>query len=198
MGTKRGGFSPSLLVGVIVMLDISEEFRQEAERILRWRNLWNLIPMWTNVFYMPERIYEYNPTLFVCWNKLSQKYEIHSIAGGPNVSSREAVLDFDELDVRALYYLWERDIRVHGVDIFRRIEESQRRAQERRKKAFENHVQALARETRNIFRHLSYGFTEYTVPKRGEIRYNIWKMKAGVSHANDTWRNSGASGFFNP
>lgn len=172
---------------------IPEDVRQEAERILRWRNQWNLIPMWTNVFYMPERIYEYNPTLFVCWNKLSQKYEIHSTVGGPNVSSREAVLDFEELDVRTLYYLWERDIRVHGMNIFRRIEESQRRAEERRRKAFERHVQAVARETRNIFRKLSYGFTEYTVPKRGEVRYDIWSSKAGVSHANDAGRDFGAS-----
>lgn len=144
--------------------------QEQAEIILRWRNLWHLIPIWTNVYYVPERVNEYNPNYFICLNTMSGKYEVHSVAGGPNVNSRECVLEFEELDVRTLYFLWEQDLRVHGWDIFRRIEASEQRARERKWRDFRNHIQAVARETRPIFSKLADGIDIYNVPTRGPIR----------------------------
>ena len=142
--------------------------------ILRWRNMWNLIPIWTNVYFIPERVNEYNPNYFVCLNTITQGFEIHSIAGGPNVNSREVALEFDELDVRTLYFLQQNDLRVHGRDIFRRIEASEERARMRKKRDFSNWVQSVARETRTAFKNLSYG-----LEMKGN--YRIAPVKGGTT-----------------
>lgn len=136
---------------------INQRVKEEAEIILRWRNLHHLKLVETNVYYIPERVNEYNPNFFIVFNSMTQKYEVHSIAGGPNCVSRECEVPDDELDARLLQFLWEQDIRVHGWDLFRRIEASEERARERRRKQFSNWVQSVGRETRTMFARDSWG-----------------------------------------
>lgn len=130
---------------------MDQRFKNEVEVILRWRNVHHLIPMYTNLYHIPERVYEYNSNLFVVFNKWDQKYEIHSIEHGPGMNSRQCQLEFDELDIRTLHYIWKNDLRVHGWAIFDRIEKSEEDAKKRKAKQYRSDVNAIARETRHIF-----------------------------------------------
>ena len=153
---------------------MDDRIKNQAEIILRWRNLYHLVPIYSNVYDIPERVNAYNPNFFIVFNRLTQKYEVHSIAGGPNVCSRECEVPDSELDVRLLYFLWEQDIRIHGWDIFRRIEASEERARVRKKKQFSNWLQSVARETRTMFARDSWGGGHVQFPsaaiKEKEVR----------------------------
>lgn len=132
-------------------------YKNEAEKILRWRNLHHLKPVWSDVFGIAKRVYEYCNDFFVVFNTRTQKYEIHSIAGGPNVNSKELDIPYDELDSRTLDHIWRQDIRVHGKEIFRRIERQEEEYRKRKEKEFRDEVNTLARDTRHIFRRAALG-----------------------------------------
>lgn len=130
---------------------MDERFKHEVETILRWRNLNHLKPMYTNLYHIPERVYEYNKNLFVVFNTWDQKYEIHSIEQGPKMNSRQVQLEFDDLDCRALQYIWENDLRVHGQAIFDRLDKEEEDFKKRKDRQYRSDVNAIARETRHIF-----------------------------------------------
>lgn len=157
---------------------MDQSFRNQVEIILGWRNLHHLKPLFTSMHHIPERVYEYNSNLFVVFNTQDQKYEIHSIEQGPGANSRQCQLEYDELDVRTLHFIWENDLRVHGWAIFDRIEKSEQDAKARKNKQFRNDTNAWARETQSLFaRDLGWG-------DGGKLQFQVAlkpkKMEAGV------------------
>lgn len=155
---------------------MNDTYINEAEKILRWRNLHHLKPIWSDVFNIAKRVYEYSNNLFVVFNTKTQKYEIHSIANGPGANSKEMDIPYDELDTRTLDRIWWQDIRVHGEEIFKRLDRQAEEYKKRKEKEFRDEVNALARDTRTIFKRASYGTDDklhhYMGGVKGETKRN--------------------------
>lgn len=109
-----------------------------------------LVPIFSHVYDMPRRIKEYDSSFFVVFNKNRQKYEIHSL-DYPDNDTLSCTVPYDELDVRALYHIYDNDLRVHGSEIFRRIERSERLAEQRQERERRNWLHAVAKETQSMF-----------------------------------------------
>jgi hypothetical protein len=127
---------------------MKESFKQKAREVLG--NKTYLEPMFTSCYDIPRRVYDYDNSFFVVFNHNTKKYEIHCV-DYPEGNTKSMTIPFPTLDVRTLYHLWENDIRVHGKDIFRRIEEGEERARKRQEREHKNHVESFAREFQSEF-----------------------------------------------
>lgn len=126
---------------------MKEKKRQEILTRLQYRPFLHLVEK--SVYDIPKRIEEYDPDMFVVFNAVKQKYELHSIQYPGDTF--QTTFPFDELDVRALRHVWENDLSVHGREIFRRIEQGEEKAKKAKLREFKNWVQATASETKSMF-----------------------------------------------
>lgn len=108
-----------------------------------------LIAMFDSALDMPQRIQEYREHFFVCYNRVADKFEIHSLDQEGDTYC--ATVPFRELDRRTLIYLWQNDIRVHGKDLIRRIDEANEKMQKTKQKDFRSFTHDFAREHRSLF-----------------------------------------------
>jgi uncharacterized protein YheU (UPF0270 family) len=128
----------------------------QHEVTLRTEKRSYLIPIFSHVYDIPKRVNEYDESFFVVFNKNNQKYEIHSL-DYPGDSTISCTIPYEELDSRTLDHLWENDIRVHGTEIFKRIElaeEKMRIRKDRERKKFDidfakEHQSAFAKDAWN-------------------------------------------------
>jgi uncharacterized protein YheU (UPF0270 family) len=109
-----------------------------------------LIPIFSHVHDIPRRVFQYDASFFVVFNKNNQKYEIHSL-DYPGDSTISCTIPYDELDSRTLDHLWENDIRVHGTEIFKRIELAEEKARIRKERERKNMDIAFAKEHQSAF-----------------------------------------------
>jgi hypothetical protein len=123
-------------------------YQQEVYRRIERRPY--LLPIFDHVFDIPKRVYEYDHSFFVVFNKNSQKYEIHSL-DYPGEQTHSCSIPYPELDERALHHLWENDIRVHGEEIFKRIEISEEKARIRAEREQKNFRKDFAIEHQSAF-----------------------------------------------
>lgn len=121
-------------------------FKREVRHKLEGQT--HLLPLFGSVYNIPERLFEYNPSLFICFNADTQRYELHSI---DQEMSFAAVLPYRDLDARTLRWVWMNDIRVHGTAIFDRIQKNEEKAERQREREFSNWVQSIGRETASLF-----------------------------------------------
>lgn len=98
---------------------------------------------------IPKRVEEYDEDMFVVFNSLKQKYEIHSIQYPGETF--QMTIPYNELDVRTLQHLWENDLSVHGKNIFRKIERDEAKMKKDKDREFKNWVQGVASETKSMF-----------------------------------------------
>lgn len=108
-----------------------------------------LIPLFDHTLNIPQRLYEYDSSLFLCFNVHTQRYEVHSLDQVGD--SYCATLPYRDLDARALRWVWKNDIRVHGKEIFNRIDKSQEDFEKAKERQFRNWVQDIGSETRSLF-----------------------------------------------
>lgn len=112
-----------------------------------------LIPIFSHVHDIPRRVYDYDSSFFMVFNKHNQKYEIHSL-DYPGNDTQSCTIPYENLDQRTLEHLWLNDIRVHGDEIFKRLEraeEKERIRAERKRKNFDidfakEHQSAFAKD----------------------------------------------------
>lgn len=126
---------------------MKERKRVEVLHRLQYRPFLFLVEQ--SVYDIPKRIEEYDPDMFVVFNSLKQKYELHSIQYPGDTF--QLTFPYPELDVRALRHLWENDISVHGKNIFRRMEQGEEKAKKAKDREFRNWVQSMAGETKSMF-----------------------------------------------
>jgi hypothetical protein len=124
------------------------DFYYKQEIRLKMEGQHHLHPLFSSVYNIPERLYEYNNALFVCFNSETQRYELHSLE---QPVSFAAVLPYKDLDARSLRWIWNNDIRVHGKAIFERIEKSEEQAEKQKKREFHNWAESVAKETQSLF-----------------------------------------------
>lgn len=117
---------------------------------LKIQNRPNLVPIFSQALNIPERVYEYDKSFFVCFNKRNQKYEIHSLEY-PEGQTISVTVPYPELDARAIEHIRYNDIRVRGDEIFRRLEIAEEREQRRRERERKNFTRDFASEYRSEF-----------------------------------------------
>lgn len=153
-------------------------FEREVEARLDGRP--HLLPLFDHVLRIPQRVWEYRPTLFVVINAIRNlekamgvpaedltrvpqgilpRYgawlEIHDLAQPGNTHA--LTVPYGALDARILRDLWQSDIRVRGDLVFREIDRHNERLEESRRRAQRNVAGALARESRLAFANASWG-----------------------------------------
>lgn len=107
-----------------------------------------LIPVFTSDQNIPERLYDYNSRLFICFNRVDQRYEVHNL---DQEDSYCATLPYRDLDVRSIRWIWQNDIRVHGKDIFHRIERQEEQREKQKERDYKNWIHDVASETQSMF-----------------------------------------------
>lgn len=106
-----------------------------------------LTPMFTSHHDIPEQVYAYNPSLFLCYNNVEDRIELHSL---DQEISFCASLPYKKLDQRTMRWMWTNDIRVHGKELMRRLDQGEadfHKAKERERK---NWIEDVAKETRTM------------------------------------------------
>lgn len=122
-------------------------FEQQALEKVQYRP--RLIPLFNHTLNIPQRLYEYDPSLFICFNRQTQRYEVHSL--DQEGDSYCATLPYKDLDARTLRWVWKNDIRMHGDAIFKRIEKSEEDFQKSKERERHNWIEDLASDTQSLF-----------------------------------------------
>lgn len=113
-----------------------------------------LKPIFSNVFCIPERLRRNDPNLFVVFNSLTDKYEIHSLENKGNSFSLQ--VPFEELDARIEEFVKKYDLRRHGRKIFYEIETKNKGLEQASKRERVNDIRNLADELHKPIRKLAY------------------------------------------
>lgn len=126
--------------------------REEIKRRLWGKHYLRVLE--TSAYQIPERLYEYDPDLFVVFNIRSQKYEIHSLANKGNTHC--VTVPWDQLDVRAIELFAKGDQRRRSFkEIIREIDEYNEKLERRHEKYRRDELNAMAREVRPVFKRLA-------------------------------------------
>lgn len=123
------------------------DFERQVLEKIQYRP--RLIPMMDHTLNIPQRLYDYHPSLFMCFNTHTQRYELHSL--DQEGDSFCATSPYKDLDARTLRWVWKNDIRVHGKDIFLRIEKSQEDYKKRKDREHKNWIEDVGKETQSLF-----------------------------------------------
>lgn len=120
----------------------------------RLRGKPHLIPVFSSVYSIPERLYEYDSSMFVVWNVTERRYEIHCLDHVGDTFGMP--VPYYELDSRIVERVKRSDLRLHGRDIFRQIDENNERLERSRERQRRNDINAAAREMAPAFRKLAW------------------------------------------
>ena len=114
----------------------------------------HLIPVFSSVYSIPERLQEYDRSMFVVWNIIEQRYEIHCLDHIGDTFGM--TVPFFELDARAIRRVMRSDLRTRGRDIFREIDEENERLEHSQERVRRNEINAAAREMAPYFRKMAW------------------------------------------
>jgi hypothetical protein len=109
-----------------------------------------LFPIFSHIYDIPRRVRDYDPSFFVVFNKNNQKYEVHSL-DYPGDNTLSLTVPYEELDIRTLHHIYKNDIRVHGDEIFKRLELQEEKARIRKERETKNFTRDFAIEHQNAF-----------------------------------------------
>jgi len=123
--------------------------RFEAEVRERLKGRPHLKPIFSDVHDIARRLREeVDDTLFIVWNSLRQRYEVHCLEHWPDTYAW--AVPFDRLDARVVRLAKRNNLRVRGRDIFREVDEHNRKLEESALRQFRNDVVAAAIESRGL------------------------------------------------
>jgi hypothetical protein len=108
-----------------------------------------LTAVFTSTHDIPEQIYDYDNDLFIVYNNVKDKYELHSLQ--QEVDSYCMTVPFKQLDVRFMRWMWKNDIRVHGNDLMREMDHNEDEYKKMREREQKNWIEAVAKETQSMF-----------------------------------------------
>lgn len=151
-------------------------FQQEVEG--RLLGLVHLLPVFSSVWQVPQRLREYDPDLYVVINTIRHLqrargekpqpppqgvlpiwgawYEVHSLAQPPDRDLVKSVR-YGALDARILREVWQDDLRQRGDRVFREVDEHNARVEAEAQRALQNDAAAIARETHRAFARAAWG-----------------------------------------
>lgn len=102
----------------------------------------------SNVYFIPERLKEIDPSLFVVWNNKEGRIEIHSTENKGNTFYM--TVPFNELDSRTINHV-KRNIKLREEGMLNHIEEYNRKLEEKSDKSRRNMTKDIVNETRWYF-----------------------------------------------
>ena len=117
----------------------------------------HLKPVYTHVFNIPERLKFNDRNLFVVFNMITERYEIHSLVNKGN--SFSLTVPYERLDARVEDYVRKYDIRRHGRKIFRDIDEHNEMIEREIIRDRRNRAEGLASELHKPMRRLAWEVT---------------------------------------
>lgn len=123
---------------------------KRADIIWKTDGIPHLEPIFHDVNDIVGRVNEYDDSFFLVFNKEIGKFEIHSLLY-PKGQTKELTIPYDRLDARTLRHLWKNDIRVHGKEIFKRMEKQEEQYQARKEREQKNWLNDIAREMQFYF-----------------------------------------------
>ena len=110
--------------------------------------------METSAYQIPERVRTFGDDLFVVFNSVRQKYEIHSTE---NIGSTHCFsVHLDQLDCRVLDMVREYDIRTRGKQVFRDMERHNERLERLEHQRRQNELRDAAMDARSAFAKLAW------------------------------------------
>lgn len=116
-----------------------------------------LKPVYTHIYNIPERLRHNDRNLFVVFNSITQRYEIHSLANRGN--SLSLTVPFEELDARIEDFVRKYDIRRHGRKIYRDIDDHNEQLEKSIERDRRNRAECLADELYKPVRRLAWEVT---------------------------------------
>jgi hypothetical protein len=100
---------------------------------------------------VPEAIDEYDPNMFICFNRLNHSYEVHSLANKGDTHTMS--IPWETLDQRVIELVWRKDQKKHSLkSIIADMERHNREIDERRDRNRKNEIYSIASETRTVFK----------------------------------------------
>mgnify|MGYP001269110300 FL=1 len=120
----------------------------------RLRGKPHLIPVFSNVFDIPERLREYGENLFVVFNTKKQYFEIHSLANIGNTFCFTVPLG--ELDARTLYLVRKNNLKTRGKEIFREIDEYNERLEKANQNRRKDEIRDVAEKVHPAYKKLGW------------------------------------------
>jgi hypothetical protein len=127
---------------------MKQRFKEEVMRRIEKRPY--LHPVFSHIYDIPRRVNQYDPSFFIVFNQRNQKYEVHSL-DYPGDNTISCTIPHEELDERTLHHIWLNDIRVHGKEIFRRLEWAEQKREMKKEKELQNFTRDFAKEHQNAF-----------------------------------------------
>lgn len=121
--------------------------KENIYHLLRGRP--HLSPVFSSALNIPERVKAYDADLFIVFNMNNERFEVHSYDAGE--TSYNATLPFKSLDARTIRYIRKNDIRVHGMKIYDRINQSEERHKKSKEKKEKDFVRDFAAEFQSEF-----------------------------------------------
>lgn len=110
----------------------------------RLRGKPHLLPLYSNVYHIPERLRSYDDSIFVVFNTKKQRYEVHCLS---NYGDTFAFLTpFKELDARTITFYHKTNLRTRGRKIFDEMEEHNEELRRRNERAKSNEQEAIAKD----------------------------------------------------
>lgn len=105
----------------------------------------------TSVLSIPERLEQYDPNMFICFNCLLQEYEVHSLRNRGDTHSLS--IPWPDLDQRTLDLVARRDLNRRPLRaIIKEIDDHNDAIERDRQRQRSRDLNAIAREVRPIFR----------------------------------------------
>ena len=101
---------------------------------------------------IPERLEEYDPNMFICYNSLIPEYQVHSLRNREG-NTFALSIPWPDLDQRTLELVSRRDQNRRPLkDIVREIDEHNEAIDKAKDRKRSNDLNAIARETRSVFK----------------------------------------------
>lgn len=107
-----------------------------------------LTAVFSSTLNIPNRLHEYNERLFICYNNVSERFEVHSL---DQEFSFCAELPYKKLDARTLRWIWKNDVRVHGKALMDELEQNLQNSEKAKDREYRNWIEAVGKETKSMF-----------------------------------------------
>jgi len=102
---------------------------------------------------------EVDETLFVCWNTLYDRFEVHSLDHFPTTYAW--TVPFNRLDERTIKRARRNNIRMRGQEIFREVDEANEKLERSLARKAANDFESAAKEIRSQFAKLGWELSRY-------------------------------------
>ena len=114
----------------------------------------HLIPIFSSVTHIPERLREYDENLFIVLNTKKQWYEVHSLANQGDTFG--LIVPLNQLDARTLYLVRKNNLRTRGQEIFKEIDLENEKLEKSNERRRRDEIRAVGEEVYPAFRKLGW------------------------------------------